>query len=135
MMQLKCFFFSVAACRHSLCVSYLPRSNHTFSDQGSKSLQEKFHRSQQIRCHLKWSVDTCLILVRLLNCDSLIFRQKHTVSRTVGMDVVCPCGQYKELFPSDVHAVNFSYRSVYLLLLYSNPVTQKFTTDPNYRES
>lgn len=77
----------------------------------------------------------CLILVRVLNYDSLNFRQKQLVSRTTDTDVIYPHGLYKELFPSGVHAVNFNYRSVYLLLLlYSNPVTQKFTTDPNYRE-
>lgn len=50
------------------------------------------------------------------------------------MDVIYPHGQYKGPFIFGVHAINFNDRSLYLLLLCSNPITQKFTTDPNYRE-
>lgn len=77
----------------------------------------------------------CLILVRQLDCDSLNFRQKQVVSRSMDMDIIYPHGQDKEPFLFGVHAINFNDRSLYLLLLlYSNPVTQKFTTDANYRE-
>lgn len=79
-------------------------------------------------------MDICLTLVRQLDCDSLNFRQKQVVSRTIDMDIIYSHGQKKEPFLFGVHTVNFNDRSLYLLLLYFNQVTQKFTTDPNYRE-
>lgn len=76
----------------------------------------------------------CLILVRQLDRDNMNFREKQVVSRTMDMDVIYPHGQYKKLLLFGVHAINFNDTSLYLLLFYSNSVTQKFTTDPNYRE-